>query len=238
MRVVAREGRTVLFVSHNMGAVRQFCTQAITLENGRSQWWGSRVEDAVSQYLSTARIGASEWHRSKASASTGLSFEIDSLRITDQRGELLVGASPATEDLFIEITGDVHDAHPALCVGFAMYGENEAPLLWSYQTDADESCRPILKKGRNALRARLPHGWLNEGRYRVDFLCGLHGIEWISAPRSNAPSVEFEIQGMAGNSSFRLQRRPVLLAPVLEWMSGAEDFSKELAPSAQGGQKI
>jgi lipopolysaccharide transport system ATP-binding protein len=35
MGTVSSEGRTVLFVSHNMGAVRNLCTRAIQLEGGR-----------------------------------------------------------------------------------------------------------------------------------------------------------------------------------------------------------
>src|SRR4030066_2370712 len=31
---VAKEGRTVLFVSHNMGAVKQLCNQGFLLDNG------------------------------------------------------------------------------------------------------------------------------------------------------------------------------------------------------------
>jgi len=45
------EGRTVLFVSHNMAAVKSLCTRAIVLEHGTVVFHGS-TEDAVSFYLS------------------------------------------------------------------------------------------------------------------------------------------------------------------------------------------
>ncbi|WP_179376475.1 ABC transporter ATP-binding protein [Winogradskyella wichelsiae] len=44
------DGRTVLFVSHNMAAVKNLCTRAIVLENGTSVFEGG-TEDAVSFYL-------------------------------------------------------------------------------------------------------------------------------------------------------------------------------------------
>ena len=47
--VSQRDGRTVLFVSHNMGAVRGLCTEAMLLEVGSIQTAGS-VEDVVSAY--------------------------------------------------------------------------------------------------------------------------------------------------------------------------------------------
>ncbi len=47
---VARAGRTVLFVSHNMGAIESFCTRAILLEEGRISQRGE-THRVVSQYL-------------------------------------------------------------------------------------------------------------------------------------------------------------------------------------------
>ncbi len=48
--VSTKEGRTVLFVSHNMGAIRALCQTAIILKNGTTHYIGE-VEDGVSNYL-------------------------------------------------------------------------------------------------------------------------------------------------------------------------------------------
>jgi lipopolysaccharide transport system ATP-binding protein len=50
MEDVARQGRTVLFVSHNMAAVRSMCTQAILLHDGRRELSGS-TEMVIAHYL-------------------------------------------------------------------------------------------------------------------------------------------------------------------------------------------
>lgn len=47
------EGRTVLFVSHNMAAVKSLCTRAIVLENGNTVFEGG-VDEAVSCYLNSS----------------------------------------------------------------------------------------------------------------------------------------------------------------------------------------
>ncbi|OIQ22728.1 polysaccharide ABC transporter ATP-binding protein [Lacinutrix sp. MedPE-SW] len=44
------EGRTVLFVSHNMAAVKSLCTSALVLKNGKTEFEGD-VEEAVNFYL-------------------------------------------------------------------------------------------------------------------------------------------------------------------------------------------
>lgn len=59
MNDVATEGRTVLFVSHNMGAVQNLCQRSIWLQDGQVVADGSTSE-IVSQYLNNAATSASE----------------------------------------------------------------------------------------------------------------------------------------------------------------------------------
>ena len=49
------EGRTVLFVSHNMGSIRQLCQTGVLLSNGMVSFIGN-VEDAVEKYLEIHNI--------------------------------------------------------------------------------------------------------------------------------------------------------------------------------------
>ena len=53
MENVAREGRTVVFVSHNMAAVRSLCETCCVLDRGRVSQYG-RAEDCVAAYLEHA----------------------------------------------------------------------------------------------------------------------------------------------------------------------------------------
>lgn len=48
--VTKNEGRTVLFVSHNMGAITQLCNRTIVLDNG-SVMCDEKTDKAISQYL-------------------------------------------------------------------------------------------------------------------------------------------------------------------------------------------
>ena len=49
------EGRTVLFVSHNMAAVKNLCTRAIVLEHGKIVFDGTQIE-AIDYYMSSKNI--------------------------------------------------------------------------------------------------------------------------------------------------------------------------------------
>ena len=50
------QGRTVLFVSHNMAAIRKLCTTGIVLDKGRSKYKGE-MEQAISKYISVKETG-------------------------------------------------------------------------------------------------------------------------------------------------------------------------------------
>ena len=54
MQDVAKSGRTVVFVSHNMAAVNNLCQSCIVLRNGRLSYFGG-TESSVREYLEHAR---------------------------------------------------------------------------------------------------------------------------------------------------------------------------------------
>lgn len=56
MNEVASGGRTILFVSHNMGAVKSLCSRALWLDQGCVARWGV-VGDVVDAYLASTRCG-------------------------------------------------------------------------------------------------------------------------------------------------------------------------------------
>jgi lipopolysaccharide transport system ATP-binding protein len=59
MRSVVGDGRTILFVSHNMAAVKSLCHRAVLFEGGRIVRDGA-VDGVVDAYLSAGRVGAAD----------------------------------------------------------------------------------------------------------------------------------------------------------------------------------
>lgn len=52
---VSRQGRTVLFVSHNMAAVQQLCQQGMVLDRGQVSFVGG-IHDAIAHYIQTTAM--------------------------------------------------------------------------------------------------------------------------------------------------------------------------------------
>lgn len=60
---IAKGGRTILFVSHNMAAVRTHCTKGLLLEAGRIEAWG-HIDDVVDRYNQLQGETLGDWRES------------------------------------------------------------------------------------------------------------------------------------------------------------------------------
>jgi lipopolysaccharide transport system ATP-binding protein len=217
MGEVARSGRTVLFVSHNMNAVRQLCTRALLFVNGRLQHSDRDVQRLTREYLFESEdAGSAEW-RNSGGEFEGLPFTPMRFAIVDEVGRPATQSRPNDADLNVIVEGNVRVLDPALNFGYAAYSESGDLLFWSLSTDTREDTWPMLRMGSLRLRSQLPKRFLNEGKYRLELIVSLHYRQWICRPGFNAPTIFLDIQGGLSDSPYWMARRPGLLAPVIPW---------------------
>jgi lipopolysaccharide transport system ATP-binding protein len=211
---VAKQGRTVLFVSHNMNAVEELCNRVILLDEGKITRDSEDVRSVLTQYLF-----ASENERSSVWANDGNNYQNayfypERFSIVDANGQPLTGPVRNDSDMWVEIEAVSEHFDPALSVGYGIYSEDHNLLYWSYQTDRSPEEWPVLRCGRQRLRSRIPSNLLNEGTYRIELMAGLHFREWLFEP---GPQIFLIIQGGLSESPYWIAKRPGLLAPVLRW---------------------
>lgn len=99
--VSKREGRTVLFVSHNMAAVKNLCRRGIILEHGSIKYEGD-VDSCVSKYLSASHGGQSFELRDRTDRVGGKRFRFIELTMKGSENESLTQVLSG-EKLTIEI---------------------------------------------------------------------------------------------------------------------------------------
>lgn len=88
MEEVGREGRTVLFVSHNMAAISALCKKAITLKNGQMMTSVMEVNKAIDSYLSSLEAQTEDLSARKDRQGEG-KIRIIGFGIFDRQGKKL-----------------------------------------------------------------------------------------------------------------------------------------------------
>ncbi len=94
---VAKEGRTVLFVSHNMGAVKKLCQKGILLKNGKIEKSG-KIKDVVDDYYLKKHISSLENFKPISSDD----FSLINISFLDKNGKNLTTISTDT-DIYINV---------------------------------------------------------------------------------------------------------------------------------------
>jgi lipopolysaccharide transport system ATP-binding protein len=231
MTDVAREGRTVLFVSHNMQAVKHLCTRAVLLDGGELVLDGDTTTVARA-YIGAAEALASErvWERTEDQPGDD-DCRLVALRVLDESGanEAMFFSS---QRVFVEFEVDLVHVHSALCIGFDLLTMDGTTVFTTFHTDVRDADRPPLKPGRNVLRCEIPAGLLNSGSYLVAPRITLHFIRWVIT--DDRCAVRFDVTFDHGESSFLAAAgRSAPIVPVLDWQLESSDRSREASTSGR-----
>lgn len=210
VREVSSEGRTVLLVSHDLGAISRWCDRAIWLDHGRLACEPGPAEAVVASYLASVTVpGAAEW-RPEQPPGDGR-FRLLGMRILGDPA-----CCPNDRPLRIALTGEIAEPDPRLQLGIAVSGGDGQLLFWTTTTDVEQAGWPGHPAGTWTWTVELPPHLLNEGTYLVEPLASSNNCAWIIAPGS-ARALSFTVDGGLSPSTYWQARRPGLLAPVLPW---------------------
>jgi lipopolysaccharide transport system ATP-binding protein len=122
MGEVAKGGRTVLFVSHNLNAVEELCSRAIMLQDGRVVQQSEDVRAVVMSYLGGSSDGSSsaEW-RNLGNQLDNPWFQPTRFYIGDEIGRVLPMPVRNDTSMYVYLEGKVRESDQALKVGYALY---------------------------------------------------------------------------------------------------------------------
>ncbi len=162
MEDVSESGRTILFVSHNMGAIRNLCKKCILLNQGEILYNGS-VEEATSRYLSPSTTLADQVYVARPKNSI---IWLKSVVVNNQLTKAIVYYGDAME---IKIACGSDESLNAF-IGFVIsdqYGGNTLNANNRYQKHTIQ-----FSKGTNTVVCKLGVLPLMEGTYYVTLYLG------------------------------------------------------------------
>jgi lipopolysaccharide transport system ATP-binding protein len=187
MSDVARHGRTIVFVSHQMAAIRRLCQRALWIEGGKIQMDGP-CQEVVSGYESSmARRGRS------ANELPHRGVSISQTRFVRWEIANATGASPHSlnhlEPVTIRFVVEVHRPISQALHGIALY-DHEQKLIWSKAPQ-----RLTLEPGEYALEHTFPMLPLRPGFYTWVPALSVDGKlidEWNCEPEMNVATESFQ----------------------------------------------
>jgi lipopolysaccharide transport system ATP-binding protein len=205
--ITKKEGRTILFVSHNMGAIQQLCDRTIFLEKGKVISDGLTAQ-SIERYLSATKINLSEKWENKGDEYNNEHFKPEKLYLSKEK-----------DGLWLNVEATIGKTDHSLAIGYALYSENGTLVYWSFQTDTEEKKWPILKPGKCLLKTELPEEILNSGTYKIELLGNSHFKDMPFAVGKLNPTIIMNYVKKFDQSIYWTQKRPGVLAPTIKWDS-------------------
>jgi lipopolysaccharide transport system ATP-binding protein len=216
MHDVSQQGRTVLFVSHNMPAVARLCERVILIDAGTVAMEGISAQ-VVSAYLrkDSGSAAASEW--ADPGKAPGRDVAIArAVRVRDDTGAV-TETFDVRRPVCVEIEYDVLKPGRALSAHFAVSNADGRMVVMETDPRWRETPRPV---GRYITRAIIPGNLLNEGSYFLS--AGVFALRpftnqfWVR--NAAAFQVIDPLQGDSARGGYEGDIR-CLVRPLLQWSS-------------------
>jgi lipopolysaccharide transport system ATP-binding protein len=210
--VASQQGRTIFFVSHNMGAVRSLCDTAILLDHGRVAMRGAPAE-VISHYFSSSIAqgetrGELVWPEN--SAPGGRELRLLSLRMLNDAGQTqdtFEADKPLTIEINYAVTERIRGVRFRL---FVLTLEGEIAFITT-----DHLFQPeLLLPGIHRSSCHLPGGLLNRRDYILGLSCDIPGERYV-IPQTEY--LQFTVAGVGNQNSLFPESWPGVVCPSVPW---------------------
>ena len=206
MGAVAEGGRTVLFVSHNLGAVNLLCGRSLLLEGGMIKAIGPSSE-VVEAYLSSgtgseaSAVVESEPHKS---------VQYRGVRVLNQTGEVSSEISD-TERFTVALDVEIRSSVPEIFFGMILQNAQGIRVLFADSRDVDNGFPSRLEVGTLTISVTIPPV-LAAGRYWIT--CGIADVMTSARHDFRENVCSFSV---TDTSSHRTHPRPGIVNLDLPW---------------------
>jgi len=179
MDEVSKAGRTILFVSHNMQAIKQLCNKFIYLKDGAVVEIGEG-EEVISNYL----MGGQDMVGGKKQVKNTIEnfpkdpvFNLINVELK-QNGREVFDLVENGSHLYINIEYEVFQKTSGLRIYFDLVDEYETLLFRSFNDEGNDEI-PITATGKYISMLTLPANLLGPIQYKLKIHAGIHNIRNI-----------------------------------------------------------
>jgi homopolymeric O-antigen transport system ATP-binding protein len=169
MEGMGQQGRTVLFVSHNMAAVTRLCSKAIMLEGGKVVSEGS-AHEVVGYYLNSnlGTTSAHEWNEPTKAPGNSIA-RLRAVRARNEAGDIL-DSFDIRYPISLEMEFDIYEGGYVILPHFTVLNGHGQCAFITVDVDPEWRRRP-RPAGRYISKAWIPGNLLSEGMIYVSTYC-------------------------------------------------------------------
>jgi lipopolysaccharide transport system ATP-binding protein len=215
MSDVAQQGRTVLFVSHNMSAILRLTEEAILLDKGRLVLRAPTAQ-AVDYYMAAgfSQVGERTWDSDEVPAEAA-PFRPLAIRVCDAGGRV-VDTVRSTDPITVSVEYQLEAPISGLRIGIYLMTMRGEYVFTSFDTDDPQqyerySTRPA---GCYTSECTIPADFLNEGRY----VLGLNASAFrVKRFFQDEHALAFTVDAAGAPGMHWPEARPGPVRPQLNW---------------------
>ena len=205
MREVSQGGRTVLFVSHNMSAIKTLTTRGIVLSHGGLVFNGS-ADASLNHYLRLSANPAEE----KRPWGYGRHTTIRSVQLLDTNDEPISQYLPG-QPFRVRVDFET-DGTSGMSLEMFLADSSKARIGMASSYQFDGEMLPA-KEGRYVCELQLQPLWLASGSYSLEVATSLINVNWdhrvesaleFDVPYSNLPGSKFDFKQSSAYGSLAL----------------------------------
>jgi lipopolysaccharide transport system ATP-binding protein len=211
MEEVGNQGRTVLFVSHNMATISNLCQKGIVLKQGRTIFQGE-MSEAILAYYQDNRSGEGSYNQ------PGSKYESENVKLLSVELIRPGGSDEITvhDEILFRMKYRLKRAVDGKCVpGFHVFRSDGTQIFTTYPLNIT-----VLPAGDYCADCKIPGDFLNEGAYFVAAGMLTHMKNYYLSEFNELNALMFNVVDLMEESSIRYGYSgawPGVIRPKLAW---------------------
>jgi lipopolysaccharide transport system ATP-binding protein len=203
------QGRTVLFVSHNMGAVRSLCNCGVMLQQGRIQETSQNINVLIADYLNNCEKPEKIYKWVNNGDFADPLFKPISLELQEENGQPITSEISTKKGYRIKLVFEIKEFNPYMGFSLWFFDINGVMLFDTGPWNID------FKNNSGVYTAFcfIPSDSLNIHEYIISLAFTIHHDKWIIDPFSYTISLHLNVT--KGGNAFVSPNVP--MAPLVKW---------------------
>ena len=166
MENISKQGRTILFVSHNMDAIEKLCNKCVLISDGSIEKIGI-TNELISNYLNKNIDGEMICEYTNENKSENALVEFQKVQIVNELGEIIKTDINKSTNFGIKIYFQILDDNKLIFPSINVYNNQGRHLFSSFQRNNKKA---IFKPGKFVSTIWIPTNYFSNGYFNVSVI--------------------------------------------------------------------